>query len=120
MRHGVRALITDPATEFLLGAATYGGPAAGVCQLRYRPSIWTGSDDCWLEDLYVDDAVRGTGLGRALTHAAFDRARARGCARIQLDVYERNDARRLYERLGFSTDAGAIGGGTLLMTKRLT
>jgi ribosomal protein S18 acetylase RimI-like enzyme len=121
MRRVVGELLEDARTEYLLGAPAAGEPAAGVCQLRYRPSVWTGSDDCWLEDIYVNDATRGTGLGKALTEAAFDRARARGCGRIQLDVYERNDnAVGLYESLGFSTVSGALGGGTLLMTKRLS
>ena len=43
---GVRRLLSDPNTEFLLA----GDPAVGVCQLRYRFAVWTGSEDCWLEE----------------------------------------------------------------------
>jgi GNAT superfamily N-acetyltransferase len=63
---GVRRLLDDPNTEFLLG----GDPAAGVCQLRYRFAVWTGSEDCCLEDLFVEEQARGSGLGRALAEAA--------------------------------------------------
>ena len=56
---GVRRLLADPNTDFLLG----GEPAAGVCQLRYRFAVWTGSEDCWLEDIFVEEPARGCGLG---------------------------------------------------------
>lgn len=94
----VAELIGDERTEFLLA----GSPAVGFAQLRFRRSVWTGTDDAWLEDLFVADPARGTGLGRALTEACIERARARGCARIQLDTNETNEvARGLYASLGF-------------------
>jgi ribosomal protein S18 acetylase RimI-like enzyme len=112
-------LIDDPNTEFLLAAPGDGTPAAGVCQLRYRLSVWTGADDCWLEDLYVDESARGTGLGRALVKAAFERARVRGCRRIELDVNETNtDAIAFYESLGFTTEPKPPG-RTLFVARKL-
>ena len=94
----VRRLLGDPATEFLLA----GDPPRGFAQLRFRLSIWTGADDAWLEDLYVEEEARGAGLGRALTDACIERARLRGCKRIQLDANEQNDAAlALYEAAGF-------------------
>lgn len=111
-------LIDDPNTEFLL-AAPGNAPPAGVCQLRYRLSVWTGADDCWLEDLYVDESARGTGLGRALVNAAFERARARGCRRIELDVNEQNTAAlAFYEQLGFTAEPKPPG-RTLFISRRL-
>src|SRR5918998_3971848 len=85
---GVRRLLADPNTDFLLA----GDPAAGVCQLRYRFAVWTGTEDCTIEDLFVDPGARGSGLGRALVEAALERARERGCARMELDVNEANPA----------------------------
>jgi ribosomal protein S18 acetylase RimI-like enzyme len=112
-------LLDDPDTEFLLAAPGDGAPAAGICQLRYRLSVWTGTDDCWLEDLYVDDSARGTGLGRALVEAAFERARERGCRRIELDVNEQNTAAiALYESLGFTTEPKPPG-RTLFVSRKL-
>ena len=79
------------------------GEPVGVCQLRYRHSLWTASLDCWLEDLFVLESARGAGVGEALVRAAIERARARGCGRIELDVSESNRAAwALYERMGFS------------------
>lgn len=112
MLEGVERLMDDGAAEYLLG----GDPAMGVAQLRYRFGVWLGADDCWLEDLYVRDDARGAGLGAALVEAAVERAGARGCRRIELDVAGANTAARaLYERLGFESP----GGETLLMRRRL-
>jgi ribosomal protein S18 acetylase RimI-like enzyme len=113
---GVPRLLADPNTEFLLA----GDPAAGVCQLRYRFAIWTGSEDCCLEDIFVEPQARGSGLGRALAEAALERARRRGCARIELDVNEANPAAlALYESLGFESWSDPPGGRNLLMRRRL-
>jgi ribosomal protein S18 acetylase RimI-like enzyme len=93
-------LLEDPNTEFLLAADDQ-----GLAQLRFRLSAWTGAEDCWLEDVYVTDNARGTGLGKALTQAAIDRARERGCKRIELDVNEQNTrATGLYTSLGFQIE----------------
>lgn len=117
---GAERLIERQDTEFLLGAGHDDAPPAGVCQLRYRYGIWTAAEDCWLEDLFVREPERGTGLGHALVEGALDRARARGCRRIELDVNSANEpARRLYERQGFSSFSDPPGGDDLLMRLRL-
>lgn len=109
----VRALLDRDDTEFLLAGD---GPDA-VAQVRYRLSVWTGTDDAWLEDLYVADAARGTGLGRALLAEVIDRARARGCRRLELDTDVSNaPARALYEAMGFRDKAE---GGSLLLQRPL-
>ena len=113
---GVERLFADPNTDYLLA----GDPAVGVCQLRYRYTVWTGADDCWLEDIYVAPEARGSGVGRALVEAAFERARERGCLRIELDVNEANLAAvALYESLGFENFSDPPGGRNLLMRRRL-
>jgi hypothetical protein len=63
VRATVGRLIDDPNTEYLLAARAEGEPAGGVCQLRFRLSVWSGLGDCWLEDLYVDGGARRAGLG---------------------------------------------------------
>ena len=100
---GVERLIERPDTEYLLAAPDGDGEPVGVCQLRYRHSLWTASEDCWLEDLFVEESARGAGVGETLVAAAIERARARGCGRVELDVSESNRAAwALYERMGFS------------------
>lgn len=109
-----RIIVRDDAEYLLAGE----GAAQGVAQVRYRWSVWWGAEDCWLEDLYVRDEARGSGIGRALTEAVLERAAARGCARVELDVNTENPAAlALYRSLGFET--GKTGGQDLLMRRRL-
>jgi GNAT superfamily N-acetyltransferase len=118
MRRSVERIMGADAGEYLLAAGPT-GDAAGVCQLRYRWSVWTEAEDCWLEDLFVREAFRGAGLGRALVHAAMQRARERGCRRIELDVNEDNAAAlALYESCGFSREPKPPG-RTLFVARRL-
>ena len=119
-RASVARLLEDPETEFVLAATEPGAPAAGVAPLRYRYGFWRTGGDCLLEDLYVDDAARGAGLGRALVQATLDRARARGCRRAELDVNESNAAAiALYEGFGFSAAANSYGARDLYMRVHL-
>jgi ribosomal protein S18 acetylase RimI-like enzyme len=56
----------------------------------------------WIEDVIVDDAARGQGVGAALTHEAVRIARAAGARTVDLSSRpSRIAAGRLYERLGF-------------------
>jgi ribosomal protein S18 acetylase RimI-like enzyme len=112
----VNRLLADPDTEYLLG----GEPPAGVLQLRFRHAVWTGTDDAHLEDLFVSEAARGSGLGRELVEAALERARERGAARILLDTSESNEAAvRLYASVGFRSGSDETGGRELFMRRRL-
>jgi ribosomal protein S18 acetylase RimI-like enzyme len=116
---GIERLLADENTDFLLGSVGDEAPS-GVCALRYRYGVWLDSIDCLLEDLYVEDAVRGQGLGEALVNAAMARGRERGCGRIELDVNEANTpALGLYERLGFSSYVEDLGGHNRFMRLHL-
>lgn len=56
----------------------------------------------WIEDVVVDDAARGKGVGRALNEAALERAREAGAATVDLTSRpSREAANRLYQRIGF-------------------
>jgi ribosomal protein S18 acetylase RimI-like enzyme len=102
---GVERLIERSDTEFLLAAADDDAPPGGVAQLRYRWGLWLAGEDCWLEDLYVSEGARRRGVGSALATGAVERARERGCKRIELDVSSENRAAwEMYERLGFSAE----------------
>ena len=115
----VSELIEDPGTEFVL----IGEPEVGFAQLRYRLSVWSGREDAWLEDLFVVEDARGEGLGRALVEVAIQRARSRGCERVQLETNSENTgAVALYEGAGFSSSHLPERWGEnpdLLFTRRL-
>jgi GNAT superfamily N-acetyltransferase len=116
----VERLIELPDVDFLLASPDDDTPAAGVCQLRYRLSVWTAAPDCWLEDLFVEEDARGSGLGAALVEAALARARERGCRRIELDTNEENaPALALYHRFGFSERAKGGAGRDLFLGAKL-
>jgi ribosomal protein S18 acetylase RimI-like enzyme len=56
----------------------------------------------WIEDVVTDEAARGHGVGTALTLAAIERAREAGAATVDLTSRpSREDANRLYQKLGF-------------------
>ena len=59
-----------------------------------------GKPCIWIEDLYIKDAHRGTGLGKQLLD--FITAKYTDCI-FRLEVEEENErAVRLYEKCGFS------------------
>ncbi|GAA4607241.1 ribosomal protein S18 acetylase RimI-like enzyme [Actinoplanes octamycinicus] len=76
------------------------GEVAGMLTLIEFP-IPTGLR-AWIEDVVVDEAARGNGIGAALTRAAVRQARADGARTVDLTSRpSRRAANRLYERLGF-------------------
>ena len=57
----------------------------------------------WIEDVVVDDAARGHGVGRLLSESAVDEARRRGAKNVSLTSRPaREPANRLYQRIGFN------------------
>ena len=91
----------------------------GFAELRFRPSLYTGALDAYLEELYVVLDRRGYGLGRALLEAAMDHARQRGAARIDLGTSEDDvAARALYESAGFTNREGGREGPRMLYYER--
>ena len=64
-------------------------------------STFLGQPGLYLEDLYVQPAFRGTGLGRALLAHLGALAVARGCGRFEWSVLDWNaNAIRFYEKMG--------------------
>lgn len=56
----------------------------------------------WIEDVVVDEKVRGKGVGAALNGVALARAAAEGARTVDLTSRpSREAANRLYQRLGF-------------------
>ena len=55
-----------------------------------------------IDDVIVDEARRGRGIGEALTREAIERARTAGARAVNLTSHPRREAaNRLYQRLGF-------------------
>ncbi len=91
----------------------------GFAELRFRPSLYTGALDAYLEELYVVPERRGHGLGRALLEAAMAHARERGAAHIDLGTSDDDvAARALYESAGFTNREGGPDGPRMLYYER--
>jgi GNAT superfamily N-acetyltransferase len=97
-RHGLRP---GGAFEALIAEDPQGTPL-GFALFFANFSTWEGRPGIHLEDLFVVDAARGTGLGRRLVASVAAIAVARGAPRLDLAVLRWNPARALYERLGFA------------------
>jgi ribosomal protein S18 acetylase RimI-like enzyme len=96
-----------------------GGGPDGFAQLRFRPSLYTGELDAYLEELYVVPERRGHGLGRALLEAAMEYAKERGAAHIDLGTSEADVAAlSLYESAGFTNREGGPEGPRMLYYER--
>lgn len=92
-------IVTSPACDLFL-VTDDDGTILGTATLVTFP-IPTGRR-AWIEDVVVDDAARGLGVGGALTQAMVDRAEELGCTTVDLTSRpSREAANRLYQREGF-------------------
>ncbi|MFZ0045985.1 MAG: GNAT family N-acetyltransferase [Streptosporangiaceae bacterium] len=93
------ALVASPAVTVLLARSSE-GRIAGSLTLVIFP-IPTGRR-AWIEDVVVDEAARGQGVGAILTREALRLARESGVRTVDLTTRpSREAAGRLYEREGF-------------------
>lgn len=77
------------------------GRVVGIAVWFFNFSTWTGRHGIYLEDLFVDPAVRGGGVARALFTAMADEAKVNDCARLDWGVLDWNDlAKGFYRRIG--------------------
>ena len=80
------------------------GRAVGLAHYLFHRSFWTLNDICYLQDLYADPEVRGTGVGRALIEAVYEKAAEAGVPEVYWMTQEFNaTARRLYDRIAGKT-----------------
>ncbi len=97
----VAEMVNSPATVvFIARDESRGGEIVGSLTLAlFR--IPTGLR-AWIEDVVVDVAARGQGIGEALTRAALTRAESMGARTVDLTSRpSREAANRLYRRIGF-------------------
>ena len=91
-------IVASPATDVLI-ARLNGQIVATLTLVTFR--IPTGVRS-WIEDVVVDDAARGHGVGEQLNRFAIDLARSKGATTVDLTSRpSREAANRLYQRLGF-------------------
>jgi GNAT superfamily N-acetyltransferase len=74
------------------------GKALGLAHLVFHPSTWTETSYCYLEDLFVDRAARGSGVANRLIDAVYATGAERGASRVYWTTQQFNGAARsLYD-----------------------
>ena len=94
----IQTLVADPAVTLLL--AKDGEEVVGTTTvIVYTTPFWIKAR---LDEVVVDEAARGKGVGAALVSAALDVAREKGAQVAELQsAVNREAANRLYPRMGF-------------------
>lgn len=102
------ARVLDPAEPMAAALAfDAAGKAVGLVNYIRHRSFWTVGDYVYLQDLFVDDGVRGRGVGRLLIEHVYEAATAAGCSRVHWLTHETNaNAMVLYDRI--ATKSGFV------------
>lgn len=99
LRPRLARLLADQAVHALIA----GEPAVGIAVVTLRPNVWYDGPVALLDELYVVPERRGGGIGSQLLSAAEALAVRHGCELFEINVDgEDTDARRFYERHGYS------------------
>jgi len=99
----LEAIVGSEASVLLLALDEEGVVVGSLTLALFR--IPTGLR-AWIEDVVVDEAARGRGIGEALNREAIGRARVEGATTVDLTSRSsREAANRLYQRLGFEKRA---------------
>lgn len=95
----LRTLLGGTSTFAVLG----GDPAVGLALVTLRPNVWSDGPVALLDEMYVEPARRGGGVGGAVLRHMVEICRELGVAAIEINVDESDAAAmRFYERHGFS------------------
>ena len=101
LERATRGLIEDHSLGRIL-AARLDGELVGVAVISFLWTLEHGGPAAWLDEVYVEPARRGHGIGKQLIEAAMQVARDNGCIALDLEVDAGHEAaERLYERMQF-------------------
>ncbi len=76
------------------------GPLLGLTHYLLHETAWTPKQMCYLQDLFVDSALRGKGLARKLIVAVADQAKKLDCYKCYWLTQDNNtQARLLYDKV---------------------
>ena len=97
-------LVSGAPGEYRGLIALWDGRPVGLAHYLFHRTCWSVADTCYLQDLFADPEVRGTGIGRKLIEAVYAAADAHGAASVYWMTQEFNHtARQLYDRIGVKT-----------------
>lgn len=73
----------------------------GLCLYFFTFSTWLGEPGVYVQDIYIEEAERGLGLGRRLIGAAAARGLEQKATHLRLTVASSNiEAKQFYARIG--------------------
>jgi len=94
-------LLGDDARDFHGLVAEQDGELVGLVHYLFHRHCWRVENVCYLQDLYADPSVRGTGIGRKLIEAVYKAADDQGAPAVYWLTQDDNaTGRRLYDRVG--------------------
>ena len=94
-------LLGDDPQDFSCLVAEKDGVLVGLTHYLFHRHAWRVENVCYLQDLYADPEVRGTGVGRKLIEAVYAAADAKDAPAVYWLTQEFNTtARQLYDRIG--------------------
>src|SRR5262245_41646967 len=99
----LRAQMTSARPPFECLLAEHDGRAVGFALFFQSYSTWRGRPGLYFEDLFVEPAERGKGVGGALLRRVAALAVERGCARLEWAVLDWNTP-----AIGFYRSLGAV------------
>lgn len=78
----------------------------GLLTVSQRLTLWHAGPVALIEELVVDRAAHGKGIGRMLIATALEWARSQGCSELEVSTELDNQAAQaFYQRVGFTQGA---------------
>jgi GNAT superfamily N-acetyltransferase len=111
---GVDAALFGPAPRVFCDIAEWNGEPAGMALWFYNFSTFNGAHGIYLEDLFVEPAQRGKGIGKALIVHLAQRCIREGLPRLDWQVLDWNEP-----AIAFYRSIGAVA-QSQWVTKRVT
>ena len=97
--------IVDPLSNVFCRLAMADGRIVGFANCVLHQRTWAVEPTCYLEDLYVDENVRGHGAGRALIDDLIAMGKRDGWTNLYWNTNAENErARRLYDSYDTADD----------------
>ncbi len=90
----------DPDEPVNALVAESNGKLIGLTHYIFHRSTTAIGLNCYLQDLFTNEAARGKGVGRALINGVYERAKFAGSPRVYWQTHETNiTAMKLYDKI---------------------
>jgi ribosomal protein S18 acetylase RimI-like enzyme len=100
----ILSYLATPGSTVLL--AENDGNVLGLLSSSLRPNLYHGGNSCLIEELVVDQSVRGQGVGGLLLDALLESLQAKECAEVSVSTMPDNlGALKFYKTHGFVDEA---------------